>query len=96
MSGLTHLSEREVEVLIKQINCGYGVDHIAATLSDDQAKELHVLMWFGQSDNANLGFAWHHNRYQTPLHRPINLCAASLRRGLFRLRAETKLVYSAA
>ncbi|MFK7790348.1 MAG: hypothetical protein AB8C95_12755 [Phycisphaeraceae bacterium] len=96
MSGLIHLSERAVERAIQQLIKGDSTQEIARSLSPDQFEELLALLWFGQSPNANLGFAWHRKHYQLPLHGQVNLSASSLRRGLFRLRAETTLVYSAA
>ena len=96
MSGLTYLSERAVERAIDQLNRGASTLEIVGPLNRFQYEELLALMWFGQSRNANLGFAWHRDHYQPPLHGQADLSAASLRRGLMRLRAEAKLVYSAA
>ena len=96
MSGLTHLSERAVERAIEQANRGASTLEIVGPLTRDQYEELLALMWFGQSKNANLGFAWHRGHYQAPLHGHVDLSATCLRRGLMRLRAEAKLVYSAA
>ena len=96
MSGLTYLSERAVEGIIEQMTQGCSLIHIMAPLSENQRKDLLALMWFGHSKNANFGFAWHRDHYQPPLQGQATLSAADLRRGLMRLRAEAKMVYSAA
>lgn len=96
MSGLTYLSERAVERAIELATLGTPPLEIMRSLSNDQFEELLALMRFGQSKNAKFGFEWHKDHYRMPFDGVIFLSAEDLRRGLMRLRAEAKLVYSAA
>ena len=96
MSGLIDLSERAVEQVLEQLSQGDSSTQIASSMTRKQFEELLALMWFGASKNARFGFAWHRQHSPLSFVDAAELSPDDLRRGLFRLRAEVKLVHSAA